>query len=456
MAQNDQNDGLQIQVPGMDQFKDLKFLQSETNPTDLVVQLPDGSEVVFPNYIALAQAGAPPEITLEDGTVVPGQEIVSLIDNLNYDLIAPAAGNEGEAPNGGGAAFSDLELDPDDDIGHGPYANQIEISDEVGFGQYIGYLSEDESSGGGGGGEVPEIDMYDNDGDNYVDMYGNMVGDEASGFTPHPAFVSTYVNRPVDTGPFNISLETVGPSYGDWDGISIYLRAGETITVTQDQSVAGEYFLAIDNDFNPFDGNNPIGVGVFGWEYTSSDGSISYTATADGLIFVGTGFPATASELGSVFSSISIDSSGTIGDAVFIGGDDAGVFYGDTGSEVFVGGGGDDTYTGGTGSDRFVFADASTDGDDLITDFQTTLGALDIENDVIDLDALFDSLGVAVGDREVLLDTTTSVGDTILTIGDGSGGAHAGAVNFSITLDGVDLTGFDDLALIANGNLEVT
>jgi hypothetical protein len=446
MAQNDQNDGLQIQVPGMDQFKDLKFLQSETNPTDLVVQLPDGSEVVFPNYIALAQAGAPPEITLEDGTVVPGQEIVSLIDNLNYDLIAPAAGNEGEAPNGGGAAFSNLELDPDDDIGHGPYANQIEISDEVGFGQYIGYLSEDESSGGGGGSEVPEIDMYDNNGDNYVEMYGNMIGDEASGFTPHPAFVSTYVNRPVDSGPFDVSLETVGPSYGDWDGISIYLRAGETITVTQDQSVAGEYFLGIDTDFNPFNGNNPIGVGVFGWEYASSDGSISYTATANGLIFIGTGFPVTTAELGSVYTSISVDSSGTIGVADFVGGDEDGMFYG---------GPGNDTYIGGAGSDRFVFSDAPTDGDDLILDFQTTLG-VSAENDVIDLDALFDSLGVTVANREVLLDTTTSVGDTILTIGDGSGGAHAGAVNFSITLDGVDLTGFDDLALIANGNLEVT
>lgn len=449
MAQNDQNDGIQIQVPGMDQFKDLKFLQSEANPTDLVVQLPDGSEVVFPNYIALAQAGAPPEITLEDGTVVPGQEIVSLIDNLNYDLIAPAAGNEGEAPNGGGAAFSNLELDPDDDIGHGPYANKIEISDEVGFGQYRGYLSEGE--GEGGDSEIPELSMYDNNGDNYIEMYQKLVGDDASGFTipsPFNYFIpEPYANRPVDTGPFDIALETVGPSYGDWDGMSIYLRSGETITVTQDEALANQYYIAIGTDLDPNDGYNPISAGTFGWEYVISGGSISYTATADGVIFIGTGFPVTGSELGSVITNISVGLSGTIGGADLIGGDGDDVFYAETG---------DDTFTGGAGSDRFLFVDATTDGDDSIGDFQTTLG-LSAENDVIDLDALFDTLGVvAVADREVLLDTTTSPGDTILTIGDGSGAAHAGAVNFSITLDGVDLTGFDDLALIANGNLEVT
>lgn len=149
-----QNAGLQLQIPGMDQFKDLKFVQSEANPTDLVVQFPDGTEVVFPNYIPLAQAGSPPALTLEDGTVIPGQEIVSLIDNLNYDLIAPGAGDQGgDGVNTGSAAFS---ADPSgllgDHIGHGPYAGGIEIADQVGFEQLPGYTGDD---GGDGGGDLP-------------------------------------------------------------------------------------------------------------------------------------------------------------------------------------------------------------------------------------------------------------------------------------------------------------
>jgi hypothetical protein len=228
--------------------------------------------------------------------------------------------------------------------------------------------------------------------------------------------------------------------------MSIYLRAGETITVTQDQTVAGEYFIGIDTDFNPFNGNNPIPVGTFGWEYVTSEGSISYTATGDGVIFIGTGFPAiapSASPLGSVTTSISVDSSGTIGVADFVGGDGDGIFYG---------GPGDDTYAGGAGSDRFMFTDAATDGDDTILDFQTTLGG-GTDNDVIDLDALFDALGVVnIADREVLVDDSS--GSTVLTIGDGSGGAHAGAANFSITLDGI--TGYTEAQLVGNGNVDVS
>ncbi|MCP4277709.1 MAG: hypothetical protein GY779_15285, partial [Gammaproteobacteria bacterium] len=109
------------------------------NPADLVVQFPDGSETVFPNYIPLAQAGAPPVLTLEDGTVIPGVEIVGLIENLDYDKIATAAGDPGaggQTTTGGGAGFL---ADPSgllgDDIGHGPYAGGIKIADEVGFEQ---------------------------------------------------------------------------------------------------------------------------------------------------------------------------------------------------------------------------------------------------------------------------------------------------------------------------------
>ena len=438
MAQNDQNDGLQIEIPGMDQFKDLKFLQSETNPTDLIVQLPDGSEVVFPNYIALAQAGAPPEITLEDGTVIPGQEIVSLIDNLNYDLIAPAAGNEGESPNGGGAGFSTLELDPDDDIGHGPYANQIEITDDVGFDQYRGYLSED------GSGEIPVISRSNNVGDDFEQMMETSVG---------------LGDRPVPTGPFAVELETFAseqppvlpPPFPqiapveDWDGMAIYLREGETVTINHHVSEGvsqDPYYVALGLDPSA-PANDPLvntSGDPIGWEYYNFDGLISYVAESDGWVYVGTGFPST-STAGAYYTEVLVD--------------DDNILVGTEGNDIFDGGARDEQYIGGAGSDRFVFTDATTDGDDTIRDFETTLDGA-TENDVIDLDALFDSLGVADNNasREVLLDTVS--GNTILTIGDGSGGALAGAVDFSITLNGVDLGGFDYIDLINNGNLEVT
>jgi len=163
MAQNTQDGnvgstpedvGLQLQIPGLKQFSSLKFVQSEANPADLIIQFPDGSETVIPNYIPLAQAGAPPALTLEDGTVIPGTEIVGLIDNLDYDKIATAAGDPGaggQTTTGGGAGFL---ADPSgllgDDIGHGPYAGGIRIADQVGFEQLPS-----ENGPGEGGGDLP-------------------------------------------------------------------------------------------------------------------------------------------------------------------------------------------------------------------------------------------------------------------------------------------------------------
>ena len=145
-----QDAGLQLQIPGLEQFNNLKFVQSEANPADLVIQFPDGSETVIPNYIPLAQAGAPPALTLEDGTVIPGTEIVGLIENLDYDKIATAAGDAGTGAGGtgGGAAFT---ADPSgllgDDIGHGPYAGGIALSDQVGFEQLPAGIDPGDGSG---------------------------------------------------------------------------------------------------------------------------------------------------------------------------------------------------------------------------------------------------------------------------------------------------------------------
>jgi len=170
MAQNTQDGnvgsttedaGLQLQIPGLEQFKNLKFVQSEANPADLIIQFPDGSETVIPNYIPLAQAGAPPALTLEDGTVIPGAEIVGLIDNLDYDKIATAAGDApgagGQTTTGGGAGFlADPSGPLGDDIGHGPYAGGIALADQVGFEQ----LPADNGPDGDGGLPFEAIDDH--------------------------------------------------------------------------------------------------------------------------------------------------------------------------------------------------------------------------------------------------------------------------------------------------------
>ncbi len=107
-----------------------KFLQTEENPGDLTIVLPDGSTVVIPNYLVFAQAGMPPKITLADGSVIPGQEILDLITDLNLDEIAPAAGIDGPISPGSGAAFSDYTTpNIGDDLNHGPYAgHQVQLS----------------------------------------------------------------------------------------------------------------------------------------------------------------------------------------------------------------------------------------------------------------------------------------------------------------------------------------
>lgn len=480
MAQSDQNvvtenTGLQLHIPGMDQFKDLKFLQSETNPADLIVQLPDGTEIVFPNYIPLAQAGAPPAITLDDGTVIPGQEIVSLIDNLDYDLIAPAAGNDTVGPvTGGGAGFTADPSGPlGDDIGHGPYAGGVHIADNVEFTQVPGYLHTGSDTGGGGGGgeNLPsEVAVTDNDGDTYRGP------DYVSPWLPwfdipiNSEMDETTIDRSAYASDFTITLETFAPGGAspDWDGMRIVsLNAGDTITITHDPAAPGNYYIALDIDGDPTNGSNPVPTGIWtpmGWEYTSLTGSgpITYLMPEDGYVYIGTGFGGSGhphpSASGAYYTQIEINDDhllvGTNNPETIVSGSDADylsglggndVLIGNGGNDVLLGGSGDDQLSGGAGSDQFRFENV-TDGHDIISDFVAGAG-----NDIVNLDALFDALSIVPASREVLVNDTGV--DTILTIGDGShtNTALAAAVDFSITLDGI--TGYTEAQLIANGNL---
>ncbi len=590
MAQNSQagtvevatkNGVLLLHIPGMAQFKNLEFIQSADHPTDLIVKFPDGSEIVFTDYIPLAQAGSPPAVTLDDGTVIPGQEIVGLIDNLNYDLIATGAGDQGgDGTNTGSAAFiADPSGPLGDDIGHGPYAGGIHIADQVGFEQLPGYLGNDAGGTGdnlpfdviddhvihniqSGTVDIPDAALRFNDdyprgdwdltsvdnpgpdsppqsnfesetvlnttpGDGalgHTEFYGsdttarftgtttiegtgvvgieNNDGDSYSelNLDSETVHVDQVDRSDWDLGSFILQTEAPGGRTSDWDGARIYLYEGETITMTPDNYTAPSgasgavpnYYMGIDIDGSAATGYDPLFFyrpesSRFGWDILgeSHDGSISYEVPEGGTgwYYLGIGnIPGNVTLEGVYQTLVTIDGvpygefdysatdgvlsdsahvivdaieesspggrSGLIGDGgddIIISGNNGDDLYGNGGMDVLIGRGGDDHLTGGTGSDLFLFESAATDGSDTIFDFNASQG------DIINLDALFDTLGVAT--REVL--AHESGGDTILTIGDGTGTdtALAAASGFSVTLDGS--TGLDIAQLTTDGNIVV-
>lgn len=131
---------LSLNIPGSDQLDAVVFTQDPNNPGNLIATLPGGEQQVFVDYIALAQANLPPALSLADGTVVSGEEITGLIENLNFDLLAPAAGQTGPNSPGAGAGFTQ----PGDEI----------LGDSRGGGSFAGGAapSDDGSSRAGGEG----------------------------------------------------------------------------------------------------------------------------------------------------------------------------------------------------------------------------------------------------------------------------------------------------------------
>ena len=98
---------------------------------------------------------------------------------------------------------------------------------------------------------------------------------------------------------------------------------------------------------------------------------------------------------------------------------------GGAGDDYLVGGLGDDQLTGGAGADMFV-AESVNDGDDTIFGFDAG------EGDQVDLNTLFDALGVTdAEDRADMINLDSNAGSTTLTID--------GQSNFLLLLDNVDL-----------------
>ncbi len=118
------------------------------------------------------------------------------------------------------------------------------------------------------------------------------------------------------------------------------------------------------------------------------------------------------------------------------GGDGSDALYGNGGDDTLIGGAGDDVLRGDDGADRFVFI-SILDGNDVIADFDFA------EGDVVDFDALFDSLGIAEGDRAGAMDIFSGGGDSTIAV-------TTADASFSVTfsdLDSFSLANVDQVVL---------
>lgn len=114
---------------------------------------------------------------------------------------------------------------------------------------------------------------------------------------------------------------------------------------------------------------------------------------------------------------------------------------GEGGDDTLVGGLGHDTLSGGEGDDSFIYNSLYEDGHDVITDYEA--------GDVVDLDALFDELGINDSDDRADAVAIEQVdGDSVLTIGE-----EEPYPTFSITFEDVLLTEGNSDILEAQGIL---
>jgi Ca2+-binding RTX toxin-like protein len=118
------------------------------------------------------------------------------------------------------------------------------------------------------------------------------------------------------------------------------------------------------------------------------------------------------------------------------GGDDADVIIGSGGNDTIVGGTGNDELDGGAGNDSFRYTSA-LDGHDVIDNFD---GNATGGQDTLNLDALFDALGVATADRA----GRVSLVD------------HGSSVDIAIDADGNAANGFELTAVTLNTNDTIT
>jgi Ca2+-binding RTX toxin-like protein len=121
---------------------------------------------------------------------------------------------------------------------------------------------------------------------------------------------------------------------------------------------------------------------------------------------------------------------GSAGNDAIDGGAGNDVLFGGDGNDTISGGGGDDLIFGDSGNDTFVVS-SPLDGQDIISGFDGDAAG---GQDTLNLDALFDGLGVAAADRTARV----SVAD------------NGGSVNVSVDADGNAANGFEFVVATLN------
>jgi Ca2+-binding RTX toxin-like protein len=122
---------------------------------------------------------------------------------------------------------------------------------------------------------------------------------------------------------------------------------------------------------------------------------------------------------------------------VIEGGEGDDLVFGNEGADTIAGGAGADTIDGGGGSDIFRY-DSPLDGGDVIRNFDANPAG---GQDVVDLDGLFDSLGVAGADRAARVQVEGGGGGVQLNV-DVDGNAANGAERTVLTVQDVSPAAF--------------
>ncbi|MFL0805579.1 MAG: retention module-containing protein [Agarilytica sp.] len=257
----------------------------------------------------------------------------------------------------------------------------------------------------------------------------------------------------VHTEGWDLANIQIRPPAGFVGDFSLTVTATSEESSNADQAVSTDTILVSVDDLAGFsDGIDPDLVDTDDTLFGTVSDDISTGTSGDDLMVADAG----DDQVSGLAGSDIID--GGVGDDTLDGGDGNDLLFGAQGDDTLIGGAGEDilfggsgtdTLTGDTGSDTFVWSSTDVGDDDVITDFDASLGdVLDISdllqgesNDAIDLDSYlsFSSDGT---------DTTISVD----VDGDGV------ATDMSIVLEGVDLTllGADQVIiqnLLDGGNL---
>jgi len=216
-------------------------------------------------------------------------------------------------------------------------------------------------------------------------------------------------NDPLAAVPI-ISIEYNGTTYDLGSGGGPVTIDGDKLTLDSEFGVftidfqTGDYSYIANTDINQPEQE------VFSYTITDTDG---LTATAN----------------------LTIDISPSL---VYVGDAGDNEITGGAGNDYIVGEGGDDTLTGGAGDDRFTYESAGVDGDDIIKDF----GA-NGDDDVIDLTALFEDLGIDAADRADHVIFNEAGGNTTITV---TNAADVEISGFSILVENASLDNADILS----------